>query len=215
MEKKNENTETNTSLSCRQILKIGALAGAGLIFSGKLKGSKARAQEPDFCPDMPPNLNLEPFVDFGSPQPGYPDPPPNYPYPTLLLNNRRFSDPPTETPAAGSTEIWNFINLAPDTHPIHLHQTQFRILSRQDFDVAEYLDRYGVDGPVEDPDIPFTDDPMPPYPFEDGRKDTVRANPGQVTRIEVPFGAFRERFVWHCHILDHEDNEMMQTMMIV
>jgi len=155
------------------------------------------------------------LVDYGSPSPGYPPPPDTYPYPTLLLNNKRWMEPPTETPKAGSTEIWNLINLAPDTHPIHLHQTQFRILDRQDFDLEQYLAQYGVDGPLEQPDIPFTGPPVPPYAHENGLKDTVRSNPGQVTRIEVPFGPFTGRFVWHCHMLGHEDNEMMRPLFIV
>jgi len=154
------------------------------------------------------------LVDYGSPVDGYPPPPPNFPYPTLLLNNRMWSEPPTETPKAGSTEIWSLINLAPDTHPIHVHQTSFRILGRQDFDVGAYLAQYGVNGPVDNPTIPFTGAFTPPYPFENGLKDTVRANPAQVTTIEIPFGPFRGRFVWHCHILDHEDNEMMRPFLI-
>jgi len=155
------------------------------------------------------------LVDYGSPLPGYPPPPDTYPYPTLLLNNVRWIDPPTENPKAGSTEIWNLINLAPDTHPIHIHQTQFRILDRQDFDLEQYLATYGVDGPLEYPDVPFTGPPVPPYAHEDGLKDTVRSNPGQVTRIEIPFGQFTGRFVWHCHMLGHEDNEMMRPLFIV
>ena len=161
------------------------------------------------------NTRYVTLVDYGSPFPGYPPPPDGFPYPTLLLNNMEWMDPPTETPKAGSTEIWNIINLAPDTHPIHIHQTQFRILDRRNFDVLAYLAAYGVDGPVDNPTIPFTGPPIPPPLNEAGLKDTVRANPGQVTRLEIPFGPFRGRFVWHCHILDHEDNEMMRPLLIV
>jgi hypothetical protein len=81
MKIENENAEKETSVSRRQILKIGALAGAGLIIGGKLNGSKARAQEPDLCPEMPPNLNPEPFVD------DLPIPP------TLRPTKRRYGKP--------------------------------------------------------------------------------------------------------------------------
>ncbi len=98
------------------------------------------------------------------------------------------------------------INLTADTHPIHLHLTQFYVLSRQPFDVAAYQStgQLLITGPA-----------IPPDPNETGLKDAVRANPGQVTRIKVPFTDFTGEYVWHCHILEHEDNEMMRPLVVV
>jgi spore coat protein A len=94
------------------------------------------------------------------------------------LNGLRFLDPPTETPRVNTVELWRLINLTPDTHPIHLHLSQFRLLERRPFDVAAY-DANG--------EIVYTGPPLPPDPNENGFKDTIRANPDEVTTILVPF----------------------------
>jgi spore coat protein A len=78
---------------------------------------------------------------------------------------------------------------------------RFQILDRQPFDVTHYL---------TSKKIRFTGKPFPPEPGEEGWKDTVRASPGAVTRIIVKFEGYAGRYVWHCHILEHEDNEMMR-----
>lgn len=126
----------------------------------------------------------------------------------LLLENRRWSDPITTRPRLGSLELWQLINTTPDTHPIHIHEIHFRILNRQPFDV-DHFNRTGK--------LRFTGAPLPPSPDERGLKDTVRAHPGQVTRIIPHFGltSFTGEFVWHCHILEHEDWEMMRPYRIV
>jgi len=145
-------------------------------------------------------------------------PPPLYPYPTLLLNNLRFNDPLTECPVAGSTEIWNLINFAPDTHPIHLHQVQYKVLGRAPFDALAYANAFlvgqGGSFPPPDPTTFLTGPFQPPDPNETGPKDTVRANPGEVTQILVKWNQRRGKFLWHCHILDHEDNEMMRRLLV-
>lgn len=161
----------------------------------------------------------------------------------------------TELPRVGSTEIWELINISADAHPIHIHLVQFQILSRQNFNVNQFLKTYiaafpGGDfipqyGPPLDystpnkdgalggnPAIsPFLQGPvMTPEPNEAGWKDTIIALPGQVTRLAIrwapqavpvrgatagqnlyPFDpTLGPGYVWHCHILDHEDNEMMR-----
>jgi spore coat protein A len=63
--------------------------------------------------------------------------------------------------------------------------------------------------------IRYTDDAVPPEPNEAGWKDTVRADPGMVTRIIVRFEGYGGRYVWHCHMLEHEDNEMMRPYEVV
>ncbi|MGA8029006.1 MAG: multicopper oxidase domain-containing protein [Bryobacteraceae bacterium] len=120
---------------------------------------------------------------------------------THLLNATRWHEPITEKPIADTTEIWSLVNMTDDTHPIHLHLVRFQILDRRNFDQTEY--RYRKN-------LRYTGPAMPPEPGETGWKDTVRAYPGMVTRIIIHFAGYTGRYVWHCHILEHEDNEMMR-----
>ncbi|MBV9762348.1 MAG: multicopper oxidase domain-containing protein [Acidobacteriaceae bacterium] len=120
---------------------------------------------------------------------------------THLLNGKRWRDPVTENPVVNTTEIWSLINLTDDAHPIHLHLVRFQILDRRPFDVTEYL---------LSKKIRYVGEAFPPEPNEAGWKDTVKATPGAVTRIIVKFEHYTGRYVWHCHILEHEDNEMMR-----
>jgi spore coat protein A, manganese oxidase len=124
----------------------------------------------------------------------------------LLLNNKQWADPVTENPHLGTTEIWRLINTTGDTHPIHVHLVQFQILDRQPFNGELYK---------QSGQLVFTGLRIPPDPNEMGWKDTVRANPGEVTRIIARFSTFAGRYVWHCHILEHEDNEMMRPYEVV
>jgi spore coat protein A len=119
----------------------------------------------------------------------------------MLLNNTPWHVPITEKPTLGTTEIWEFVNLTDDSHPIHLHLVRFQILDRRRFDTFEFMSK-GT--------LRFTGPVMAPDAHESGWKDTVRADPGVVTRIIVPFEGYAGRYVWHCHILEHEDNEMMR-----
>jgi spore coat protein A, manganese oxidase len=125
---------------------------------------------------------------------------------TMLLNNTHWSMPVTENPVLDSTEIWELANTTDDAHPIHLHLVRFQILDRRSFNSGVYW----ATG-----DIKFTGPPIPPEPSEAGWKDTVRADPGMVTRIITRFEGFTGRYVWHCHILEHEDNEMMRPFDVV
>lgn len=133
----------------------------------------------------------------------------------LLLGTRNLTGRPqpytwgdsaTEYPLLDSVEIWRLINTTVDTHPIHLHLVRFQILDRQPYDVDHFV-RTG--------ELVFTGRRVPPEPYERGFKDTVRANPGEVTRFITRFGDFFGPFVWHCHILEHEDNEMMRRLEII
>ena len=97
----------------------------------------------------------------------------------LLLNNIWWFDPITEKPRLGSVEIWNLINLTDDSHPIHLHLVDFQIFDRQPFD-KEFYDATG--------EILATGQRNPPDLNKRGWKDTVRANPNEITRIISRFG---------------------------
>jgi len=135
---------------------------------------------------------------------------------TGLLGNARWHEPITEDPKAGSTEIWSFVNITGDVHPLHVHLVQFQVLNRQAFDVATYQ---------QTGKLVFTGKPMAPESNErPARKDTVKSYPGYVTRIilrfDLPLAApvtpgQELIYVWHCHILEHEDNEMMRPYKVV
>jgi spore coat protein A, manganese oxidase len=113
-------------------------------------------------------------------------------------------DPITENPAVGATEIWEFYNATVDAHPMHIHEVLFQVIDRQDILVNE------VDKTVQ---VDSESSPTLPAPWENGWKDTVIALPGQVTRVKAQFNN-PGQFVWHCHIVEHEDNEMMRPFRI-
>jgi len=124
----------------------------------------------------------------------------------MMLNGSRWHSPVTENPVLGTTEIWSFVNRTEDVHPIHLHAIKFQLLDRRVFDPVAFMTSRTLSykGPTVHPD-----------PAEAGWKDTVRAFPNMVTRIIVPFDGYAGRYVWHCHVLEHEDNEMMRPYEIV
>ena len=124
----------------------------------------------------------------------------------LLLNASHWKMPVTEKPVLGSTEIWTLINPTNDSHPIHLHLVRFQILDRQTYEPWLFQTKR---------ELHFLGPPEPPSANEAGWKDTVQAHSKMVTRIIVPFEGFTGRYVWHCHILEHEDNEMMRPYEVV
>lgn len=106
----------------------------------------------------------------------------------------------TENPLLNSTEEWEIFNTTVDAHPIHLHLVRFQVINRQDFDAASFA--------------PLPGTTTEPVPNELGYKDTVVALPGQITRIRAKFD-IPGRYVWHCHIVEHEDNEMMRPYNVI
>ena len=101
-----------------------------------------------------------------------------------------WNDAITENPALGSTEEWVIYNFTADAHPIHIHQVHFEVVNRQ-----EGLDGFGA---IRGPEV-----------WETGYKDTVISYPGEITRVKALYD-IPGFYVWHCHIVEHEDNEMMR-----
>ena len=118
--------------------------------------------------------------------------------------HQMWSEAVSENPAAGGTEVWELYNFTADAHPMHVHEVTFEVVNRQ---------ALGSHDGETVPPVRFDGDPRPPEPWERGRKDTVIAYPGEVTRIKATFDT-PGQFVWHCHIVEHEDNEMMRPYRI-
>ena len=134
-----------------------------------------------------------------------------------------FSAPVTETPRLGSTEEWDIFNFTEDAHPIHIHLVQFAVLGRQEISFED-ADGDGTPDDLRgtsevtagmDPsndDVLLGDDVA--LSAEDlGRQDTVIVAPGTMVRLLMTFDKPGE-FVWHCHIISHEDNSMMRPFAV-
>jgi FtsP/CotA-like multicopper oxidase with cupredoxin domain len=101
----------------------------------------------------------------------------------------------TENPERGDIEEWRIFNFTEDAHPIHLHLVRFEVAGR-----------VGIDGSASIVG-------SAPQPWESGYKDTVIAYPGEITRVKAKFDR-TGLYVWHCHIVEHEDNEMMRPFVV-
>jgi FtsP/CotA-like multicopper oxidase with cupredoxin domain len=155
---------------------------------------------------------------------------------TMLLDGQKWAAPVSETPQLGSTEDWTIINPTMDAHPIHIHLVQFQIVRRQTFKVGPYLAEWASlngDPPFDHPtvNVPnfdpyFLGTPASLSPSEQAWKDTVTVNSGEAVVIRLrwteqngnpfPFDATAgPGYVWHCHLLEHEDNEMMRPYVVV
>jgi len=124
----------------------------------------------------------------------------------MVLNRKRWMEPVTERPRLNSTEVWEFVNLTEDTHPIHLHLVRFQVLDRRTFDVFAYRNAKG---------LRYLAAAMTPEPNEMGWKDTVQCPPGMITRIITKFEGYTGKYLYHCHILEHESNDMMRPFEVV
>ena len=105
---------------------------------------------------------------------------------------RMWKDEITENPKQNDVEIWEIHNFTEDGHPIHIHQAMLQVVERQPSEESGLLTR-------------------PPEAWETGWKDTLMAYPDEITRLRIKFD-IPGRYVWHCHILEHEDNEMMRPL---
>lgn len=125
--------------------------------------------------------------------------------PMLTHNGKMWHDPVTDFVAPNTTEIWELVNTLPDAHPFHVHLVDFQVLDRRPYDVDAFL---------KDGEIRYTGEAIAPLANEMGWKDTVRAPTGHVTRIILPFGSTIGHYIYHCHILEHEDMDMMRPFQI-
>jgi len=157
-----------------------------------------------------------------------------------LLNGLKWMSETTEFPKNGTTEDWVIVNLTGDTHPIHTHLTVFQLVSRQRLQAGKYNKDWlaiNTEGGMPPFSMDYEPDELNPIPYllgkstgplpnEMGWKDTVQMHPGEVTIIRVrylqqdggeyPFDPSEgPGYVWHCHIVDHEDNEMMRRFNVV
>jgi spore coat protein A len=123
----------------------------------------------------------------------------------VRINNKGYDDPVTEIVKLGSIEKWRFINTTDDAHPMHLHLVQFQIVERQGFNPLSLQN--GV--------LQLIGTPRPPAANEAGWKDTAIINPRDVLTIIARFEGFTGRYVFHCHMLEHEDNDMMRPYEVV
>ncbi|XP_027364999.1 multicopper oxidase LPR1-like isoform X2 [Abrus precatorius] len=148
----------------------------------------------------------------------------------LYLNGKPYEAPVTETPKQGSTEVWHVINLTEDNHPLHIHLGLFKVLDQtallKPYEFKEcmmkindavkcHVDKYARGKKVEVP------------AHEKGWKNVFKMMPGHVTRIAVRFSYIHTNtsygfdattepgYVYHCHILDHEDNAMMRPLKVI
>ena len=124
----------------------------------------------------------------------------------MLLNRKHWHEPVTETPKLNTTEIWEFVNLTEDVHPMHLHLVRFQLLDRRVFDVFAYETRE---------ELKFLGAAIAPEAHEMGWKDTIQCPPGMITRIIMRFEGYAGKYLYHCHILEHESNDMMRPFEVL
>ena len=155
----------------------------------------------------------------------------------MYLNGMEMMAPATEIATLGTTEQWDLVNTTIDTHPMHLHLVQYQLLNRQAYDRDAYMAAYEEANPVLPTAHPvkvsvapyLIGSPVGPDANEMGWKDTFRMNPYEVTRVLIKWApqdkTFGRQFafdataspgyVWHCHILEHEENDMMRPLLMV
>jgi len=123
-----------------------------------------------------------------------------------LLNGKTWDAPCTERPKLGDVEIWHFYNKFTFPHPIHIHLVHFEILGRKEYNPRDF-DKHG-NCKLDLASL------TPPLKYEKGPKDVVRAEPNQVTSVIMQFKDYPGDYVWHCHILEHEDHDMMRPLKV-
>ena len=153
----------------------------------------------------------------------------------MQIDGRYFFEPVDEFIRAGATEVWEYVNTTADAHPMHVHLTQFQLRDRQRFRADNYktdYDRWLTAGrpPEKKPNLNqyLLDQPMPPPAQEQGWRDSFIALPKMVNRIIATYPPappipgingtdtiFPADYIHHCHILEHEDNDMMRPWQLI
>jgi spore coat protein A len=170
------------------------VAGTGAVSSKPPAALRTIARTPESAAVVTRTITLNEFQDkIGNPM-------------MMLLNRKHWHEPVTETPKLDTTEIWEFVNLTEDVHPMHLHLVRFQVLDRRVIDPFEYLAHKK---------LIFRAPAALPEPNEMGWKDTVQCPPAMITRIIARFEGFAGKYLYHCHILEHESNDMMRPFEVV
>lgn len=113
----------------------------------------------------------------------------------------------TEKPELNTVEEWEIYNTTADAHPIHLHLVHFQVINTQKFNTRKFIEG--------DPNsIELLGQPKAPSAENSGRKDTFIIYPGEVARVKALFDK-EGLYVWHCHILSHEDYDMMRPFEVI
>ena len=185
---------------------------------GGTPGAVARTRKVALFEGMDEYGRLQPLLGTAEPASDYKGDPVLHPQSGQPLEGAvAWHMPTTENPALDSTEVWEIYNATGDAHPVHLHLVQFEVLDREEFSadvvskpVLQHNGAIGQGFRLENiqKGAPA---PAPAGYVENLPKDMVTALPDQVTRIKVRFDK-PGRYVWHCHILSHEDHEMMRVL---
>src|SRR6266540_3309695 len=129
-----------------------------------------------------------------------------------------FEDTVTFFPVLGRWEVWQLINLTGDTHPIHIHLNPFHVLARRPIMVT--VPDGGITDTATSARVHLGRSPDDALEHvldanEQGLKDTVRVNPNEIVELAVRFEGFSGRYMYHCHILEHEDRDMMRPIVVM
>ncbi len=198
----------------------------GISFGPNVPSSSTRTRKVALFEGTDEFGRLQPLLGTAEPATDYRGNPINWPNKPAFSNvglsgqmqgSIAWHSPTTENPALGSTEEWEIYNATGDAHPIHLHLVHFEIIDRQEFTadvfnqpVVQHNGETGMGFRLENIVLGAVV-AQPVQYVENAPKDMVTALPGQVTRIKAKFDK-PGRYVWHCHILSHEDHEMMRVL---
>ncbi|WP_433424844.1 multicopper oxidase family protein [Microtetraspora malaysiensis] len=153
----------------------------------------------------------------------------------MQINGRFFYEPVDDFVRAGATEVWEYVNTTPDAHPMHVHLVQFHVYNRQRFRADAYKKDYArwlsAGRPADGKPVLagyLVGGPLPPAPEEQGWRDSFVALPQMVNRIIAAYTpppsipgiagtgtTYPADYIHHCHILEHEDNDMMRPWQLV
>jgi len=125
---------------------------------------------------------------------------------TVVNGPMEYMDEITEKPAMDAIEEWEIYNTTPDAHPVHLHLVHFQVINTQKFNVKKFI-------PGNPGSIQLNGQPQGPSAVNAGLKDTFVVLPGHVARVKALFDK-PGLYVWHCHILSHEDYDMMRPFFV-